>query len=263
MEKIFALRRKIKSKFQNRELIFGGWVSYPEVSITETFTSTEIDFLAIDMEHTNISLDEAKKIIISCHSNRTPCFPRQVSHSNNFTKPLLEFGCDGMLFPMVNNLNELKKIINDFKYSPNGKRSYGVNRAQNYGFEFDKYITEWNDTSSLIIQIESKEGVDNLSDMLKNENVDGVMIGPYDLSGSYGYPGNLEHATVKNACKKVIEICKENNKSCGTQITDVSQKNICKKIEEGYNFIILSSDLFILWQWAEKINKTIKEIKIG
>ena len=61
MEKIFALRRKIKSKFQNCELIFGGWVSYPEVSITETFTSTEIDFLAIDMEHTNISLDEAKK----------------------------------------------------------------------------------------------------------------------------------------------------------------------------------------------------------
>ena len=263
MKNTLKFRKKLKSKFKNCDLIFGGWVSYPEVSITETFTSTEIDFLAIDMEHSSISLEEAKKIIISSHGNETPCLPRQVSHTNIFTKPLLEFGCDGMIFPMVNNLNDLRNIINDFKYAPIGKRSYGLNRAQNYGFKFDEYVNEWNDSSSLIIQIESKEGVNNLSEILKNENVDGVMIGPYDLAGSYGYPGNLEHEIVKDACKKVIDICKQNNKSCGTQITDISSQNISEKINQGYNFIILSSDLFVLWKWAEDMNKTIKEVKIG
>ena len=83
------------------------------------------------------------------------------------------------------------------------------------------------------------------------------------ITFSYGYPGNLEHEIVKDACKKVIDICKQNNKSCGTQITDISSQNISEKINQGYNFIILSSDLFVLWKWAEDINKTIKEVKIG
>jgi len=261
VNKILNNRKTLKKKFKNKETIFGGWVSYPEVSITETFASANIDFLVIDMEHSSISLEEAKKIIISSHGKDTPCMPRQVSHTNDFTKPLLEFGSDGMFYPMVNNKKQLDKIVDDFKYFPIGKRSYGLNRAQNYGFDFDNYVHEWNQSSILVLQIESKEGVDNLPDMLSNEIVDGVMIGPYDLSGSCGHPGQLDHPEVIEACKKVINICKKFNKSCGTQITDVSKKNIISKIDLGYNFIILSSDLFVLWKWASKINDTIKEIK--
>ena len=60
-----------------------------------------------------------------------------------------------------------------------------------------------NKSSSLILQIESKEGVQNLDSLLQNLHVDGVMIGPYDLSGSYGHPGKIDHPEVSKACNTV------------------------------------------------------------
>ena len=87
------------------------------------------------------------------------------------------------------------------------------------------------------------------------------MIGPYDLSGSLGVPGETSHPNVINASKKVIEICKKYNKSCGTQISNPDLKNINEAIDEGYTFIILSSDLFVLSNWAQNMKKTIRNFK--
>ena len=94
------------------------------------------------------------------------------------------------------------------KYPPIGKRSFGVNRAQNYGFDFEDYIKSWNDSSIFMIQIESIEAVENIEELLQLENLDGVMIGPYDISGSLGVPGQLDHHLVVEASKKVIDHAK-------------------------------------------------------
>ena len=77
------------------------------------------------------------------------------------------------------------------------------------------------------------------------------MIGPYDLSGSYGVPGQTDHKLVLNGSRKVIEACKKYGKSCGTQISIPNESSINNAFKMGYTFTILSSDLFILWQWAE------------
>ena len=63
----------------------------------------------------------------------------------------------------------------------------------------------------LIVEIESKSGVENIESILSNKQIDGVMIGPYDLSGSYGYPGDISHELVVNASKKVIDACQKYN----------------------------------------------------
>ena len=147
------------------------------------------------------------------------------------------------------------------KYPPIGKRTFGLNRAQGYGFKFTDYINSWNDQSVFIPQIESKKGVENIEEIISNPDVDGVMIGPYDLSGSYGVPGQLDNSLVKEACNKVIDICKKKGKSCGTQLSYPNQSSIDLAIEEGYTFIILSSDLFILWNWSEQMKSIIKNYR--
>ena len=103
-------RELLKKSLRSREKLFGAWVSYAEPSITETFAKAGFDFLAIDMEHSTITLPEAKAIITSSQSHGVPCFPRPVSHSNDYIKPLLEFGADGMLIQMVNNSDDVKKL---------------------------------------------------------------------------------------------------------------------------------------------------------
>ena len=137
-------RLSLKKQLRNRERLFAGWVSYSHPSITETFARAGFDFIAIDMEHSTITLPEAQRIIAASQSEGVPCLPRPVSHSNDWVKPLIESGADGMLIQMVNKPEEVQSLINDIKYPPLGKRSYGVNRAQAYGFDFDTYINNWN-----------------------------------------------------------------------------------------------------------------------
>lgn len=259
-ESQLARRRALKNKLLNRERIFGGWVSYPDPAITETFAKAGFDFIAIDMEHTTISLKEAKTIITSCHSENTCCFPRPVSHSNDFVKPLLEAGADGMIIQMVNTAAEVKDLINLQKFPPLGNRSYGVNRAHGYGFDFDEYITSWNESSSFIIQVESITAVENIDALLSFDEVDGVMVGPYDISGSLGVPGEVNHPKVRQAAEKVVEACQRHNKSCCTQVAEATMASVTDIFDQGYTFAILGSDLFVLWKWAEQMKQLMTDI---
>ena len=242
-------QQKLKQALRNREQLFAGWVSYSHPSISETFAKAGFDFIAIDMEHSTISLTEGQRIIAACQSEGVPCLPRPVSHSNDYIKPLLESGADGMLIQMVNTPNEVANLINNIKYPPIGKRSYGVSRAQGYGFDFAEYITQWNESSTFIIQVESIDAVNNIEDLLAFDEIDAIMVGPYDISGSLGLPGQLDHPKVIEASKKVIKACEKFNKSCGTQLNDPNKENIQNLFDLGYTDAILGSDLFVLWKW--------------
>ena len=254
-------KKVLKKALRSRKQLFGAWVSYSEPSITETFAKAGVDFIAIDMEHSTITMPEAKGIITASQFYDVPCIPRPVSHSNDFIKPLLEFGADGMLIQMVNNSDDVEKLIKNIKYPPVGNRSYGVNRAQGYGFDFDSYINDWNNNSIFMIQVESINAVENIESILSHDEIDGVMIGPYDISGSLGVPGQLNHPEVINASKKVIKACEKYGKSCGTQLNDPNLKNIDALFELGYTFAILGADLFILWKWAEAMKEVMTNFK--
>ena len=132
-------------------------------------------------------------------------------------------------------------------------------RAQGYGFDFDSYIKAWNASSIIIPQIESIEAVENIERILGYPEVDGVMVGPYDLSGSLNIPGQLEHKNVQGACREVITCCKKMKKSCGTQLIEPDQASLKKAFARGYSFAILASDVFLLWKWARRMQQLIRQ----
>ncbi len=149
------------------------------------------------------------------------------------------------------------------KYPPMGNRSFGLNRGQNYGMDFDSYISKWNEGSTFVVQIETVEGMNNLDEILSSPHVDAAMLGPYDLSGSLGVPGEIDHPKVKEAMKIFIETCKKHGKSCGTHLVDATQEAIEEKWNEGCSFIVCSSDLFMMWKWAEKQKSIYQNIRSG
>tara|TARA_B100000475_G_C14758866_1_gene213953 strand:- start:45 stop:536 length:492 start_codon:yes stop_codon:yes gene_type:complete len=162
---------------------------------------------------------------------------------------------------MVNNYEQIDNISNFIKYPPLGKRTYGVNRAHAYGLKFNDYIKSWNEESIIIIQIESKEGVDNIEEITTHPSVDGVMIGPYDLSGSYGIPGDINNEIIEKASLKVIDACQKNGKSCGTQISEVNSENTRDAFNLGYTFVIMGSDLFAITKWARETKNLMLDFK--
>jgi 2-dehydro-3-deoxyglucarate aldolase len=255
------LTNNLKSRLRSRDLIFGSWVSFAHPSITEIFASHNFDFLAIDMEHGTINLEQAQRIIAASQYYKVACLPRPVSHSNDWIKPLLESGADGLIAPMVNSSEELHELLNDVKYPPLGKRSFGINRAQGYGKDFDDYVSNWNKTSIFIAQIESKSAVDSIEKIVSNPDLDGIMVGPYDLSGSLGVPGQKFHPLVREAESKVIKACKERGISCGTQLSDFNKSSVQAALDMGYTFIIASSDLFVLEAWASDAEKVIQGLR--
>ena len=242
----------LRVKLSKRQLLFGSWVSFSHPSITEIFAAQRFDFHAIDMEHTTISLEQAQRIIAASQSHSVPCLPRPVSHSNDYIKPLLDSGANGIIAPLIHNSEDSQGIIDLMKFPPLGKRSFGVNRAHGYGSTFKSYISEWNDASVYIAQIESISGLANIEEILVNPDLDGVMIGPYDMSGSLGVPGEISHQKMIDAENQIIKACKSANKSCGTQLAEFTPENIELALDKGYTFIIASSDLFILNSWAER-----------
>ena len=176
-------------------------------------------------------------------------------------KRLLDSGADGLIVPTVSTPQEVEQLISWCKYSPIGKRGFGIARAQGYGFDFDQYTSEWNDISSLIIQIETIQGVENIDDLLKYEEVDAAMVGPYDLSASLGVPGELEHPKVEEACKRIIDACVRHGKACGTQLVEPDRENLKKSFSSGYTFAVLASDVFLLWKWGDRMKSLVTELR--
>ena len=259
MNLITENRNKLKQKFISDNKIFGGWTSIGHPIITEIMAKSGVDFIGIDIEHSTINQEQSQRIIASCHSEGVVCLPRIASHNMEMIKRLLDSGADGIIIPMVNSPEEVEDIVSWIKYTPLGSRSYGISRAQGYGFDFDDYCSTWNDTSIIIVQIESVEGVENIDKILANPHIDGAMIGPYDMSGSLGIPGKIDDPKVVEAGKKVIDACRKYSKSCGTQLVEPNSDNIKEAFSTGFSFIVMASDVFILWKWGENTGSLIKE----
>lgn len=240
---------------------FGAWTSIGHPSITEILCHSGADFLGIDLEHSTITQEQAQRIIAAAHAGGTACLPRVASHNGEQIRRLLDSGADGVIVPQVSNLAEVERIVEWSKYPPVGKRSYGVARAQRYGFDFEEYAANWNDRSAIIIQIESIQGVEAVDDLLAHDYVDGAMIGPYDLSGSLGIPGQLSHPRVDEACSRVVEACRRHGKACGTQIIEPDEGNVREAFQSGYSFVVLASDVFILWKWSERMRKLVSAVR--
>lgn len=243
----------LKRKLSTRHPVFAGWTSLGNASITEIFCRSGVDFIGIDLEHSTISLAESQQIIMACHGAGVCCLPRIASHNMEMIKRLLDSGADGIIVPMVSTRQQVGDIVKWCKYPPVGERSYGVARAQGYGFDFKDYVLQWNSNSILIIQIESVQGIQNIEPLISHDQVDGVMIGPYDLSGSMGIPGQIDHPRIAEAEKNVIDVCKRHNKACGTHLIDPDDQRLNNALEKGYTFVVLASDVFILLNWGQKM----------
>lgn len=239
--------------------VFGAWTSLGHPSIAEIFAHSGVAFIGIDLEHSTISQAEAQRIIAAAQAQQVACLSRVSSpQAVEEIKRLLDSGADGIIVPNVSTPAEIERIIDWCKYPPVGRRGFGVARAQGYGMDFDAYINAWNERSTLVIQIESIQAVEVVDTLLTQPAIDGVMIGPYDISGSLGIPGQLEHPRVKAACARVVAACRQARKACGMQLVDPSTESVAEAFQVGYTFVVLSSDVFILWKWAERMQPLLR-----
>lgn len=236
----------LKEKLQKRELTLGSWITLGHPAIAEMMAQAGFDWLTVDMEHSAITMHQAQQLIQTIELCGVTPLVRVGHNDPNLIKRVMDAGSHGVIVPMVNSKEEAERAVASVKYPPVGFRGVGLARAQKYGADFEGY-RRWNETQSVVIvQVEHIKAVENLEEILSVEGVDGFIVGPYDLSGSLGVPGQFDHPEVVTALNRVKEVTAQRNAVSGFHVISDNPAETAKKIEEGYRFVAYSLDILFL-----------------
>lgn len=242
----------LKKRIHTGECTFGSWLSFGFTPICEMMARLPFDWLVIDMEHTAISTSQMFNLIQIIDLNGVAPLVRVGTNDSLLIKRALDSGAHGVVVPMVNDAEDAKRAVASSYYPPNGDRGVGLSRAQNYGTGFDAYKAWAAESTVVIVQIEHIKAVENIESILKVEGVDGFIIGPYDLSGSLGRPGDFTHPDVAQALERVRQVMLQRNICGGYHVVQSNQDVLTGKIKEGYRFLAYGDDMVFL---AEKLQQ--------
>ena len=248
----------LKRKLRNNELTIGSWLTIPHQSVVEIMASAGFEWLTIDLEHAAIDISQTMNLIALIQAKGMKALVRVSKNEEVIIKRVLDAGADGIIVPTVKNIEEAKQAVGYVKYPPKGMRGVGLNRAQNYGIGFEEYKDWLNDEVVVIAQIEHIDSVNNLEGILSVEGIDGIIVGPYDLSASMGMPGNYEHNDVKMALKKIEEVTLKFQRPLGFHVIQSDYQKIIEKINIGYTFLAFSIDFFYL---GDKVRDEMQKLK--
>jgi len=236
----------LKGKLRRQEVTIGSWVTLGHTSIAEIMAKAGFEWLVVDMEHSVITLDITQQLIQVIEGCGVVPLVRVGENNANIIKRAMDAGAYGVIVPMINTKEQAEAAVKAVKYPPLGIRGVGLARAQGYGDKFNEYAATVNAESIVIAQVEHIDAVNNLESILSVEGIDGCIIGPYDLSGSLGVPGNFDYPDVLAALKKVEQTCQKRRVALGMHVIQPDYRQVMEKVAKGYSFIGFSLDILFL-----------------
>ena len=254
------LTKNLKVILKKNELTVGSWLSIPSPVVAEIMAQAGFPWLVIDLEHSVIDYETMQSMIVAIENNGIIPLVRVSSKDSLQIKKVLDAGAHGIIVPMINSGNDAKKVVNAVKYPPIGNRGVGLARAQGYGMKFDSYLKYFNEYSIVICQIEHKDAVNNIEEIVATKGVDGIIIGPYDLSGSYGVPGELNAPEVMEAEKIVLDTAARYNIPTGTHLVHTDKTALINNINKGFRLIAYGVDQLFLANSGTEAFQDIKEL---
>lgn len=237
---------KLKKALKNRTVTIGSWIALGDPAIPEIMARAGFEWLVVDMEHSALSIRQAQQLIRVIELCGVVPLVRVGENDLTVIKRVMDAGAHGVIVPMVNSREDAMKAVSAVRYPPAGARGVGLARAQGYGVTFAEYKKWLNESSVVIVQIEHIQAVENLEQILSVEGVDAFIVGPYDLSGSLGTPGEFEHPDFIEALKKIKRISSSLSVSAGYHVVPPQTELVREKIGEGYSFIAYSTDFLLL-----------------
>jgi 2-dehydro-3-deoxyglucarate aldolase len=241
----------LREKIRSGAVSIGSWLQIGHPAVLEIMSEYNFDWLTVDLEHSDISIETFTNMLRGNNGKQTSVLARVKKNAPLDIRQVLDVGADGVIVPLVNSAKEAEDAVTAAKYAPLGNRGFAFCRANKYGKEFDTYTRDANESIIVIIMIETKEAVEDIDAILSVSGVDGVLIGPYDLSGSYGIPGQSDALIVQHAMDKVLASCKVNRKAAGLHVVLPEKGSVERAIERGFSFIAAGMDNVFLGSGIE------------
>ncbi len=236
---------KLKSALVAGKVQYGIWLSTGSAALAEMAGNAGFDWCLIDAEHGPNAVTGLTPQLHALAVSGTAPVVRVPAAEVWMIKQVLDQGCQTVLVPMVDDAATAQNMARAMLYPPHGVRGMGASsaRASGYGAMPD-YIRQADAQMCLLVQAESRKAFDNIDAIAATEGVDGVFVGPADLSADMGFPGQLDHPQVLRAIDHIIARTLTAGKIAG--IITFDETRVAGWLEKGITFMGVSSDVTLL-----------------
>ena len=246
----------IKEAWSKGQATVNGWLSIPSSVSAEFMAHQGWDSLTIDLQHGLVDYQTALTMLQAVSSKEATPLARVPWLEAGIIMKLLDAGAYGIICPMINTPEDAQRFVSYCRYAPVGQRSFGPTRAVMYAGA--DYAQHANETVLTLAMIETRQALDNVEAIAATPGLDGVYIGPSDLSLSMGYAPKLdqEEPVVVEAIEKIRKAAKTAGISAGIHCLEPAYAR--RMIEQGFDMVTIGSDIRLLSAAANDAVKATK-----
>jgi 4-hydroxy-2-oxoheptanedioate aldolase len=229
----------------------GLWSSLASNYTVEVIAGAGFDWLLLDTEHSPNDLESVLAQLQACAPYATHPVVRVAWNDTVLIKRFLDIGTQSLLIPFVQNAEEARAAVAATRYPPQGVRGVaGLTRATRFG-RVPGYAKRAHEELCVLLQVETKEALDNIEEICAVEGVDGVFIGPADLHASLGYTGETGNPAVVPMIEDAIRRIRQAGKAAG--VLTSAEAEVRRYIAAGSSFTAVGADVGILARGAEQL----------
>ncbi len=213
-------KNNLKTKLRNKELVAGCIIQGALPAMVEICGLAGMDFVFIDAEHGPLSERECEELVRAAEIRGIVPLIRVPNPEPDTILRYMDIGAMGVILPGLTTREEAEKVVQAVKYYPRGSRGLAATRSSDYGMRkpLPEYVVEANEETIVLTVIEKETAIENLAEILAVDGLDGVLLGPNDLSQSLGVPGQGRHEKLQAAFAKYLEIGLKSGKPMGTVV---------------------------------------------
>ena len=245
-------RNKFKAALKEGQLQIGLWIELADPYVAEAVAGTGFDWLLIDGEH---APNDVRSILAQLQAVAPyPVQPvvRPVIGDVPLIKQILDIGAQTLLVPVVETAEQAATMVAASRYPPNGIRGVGSALARSSRWnQINGYLKKADDEMCVLVQVETRRGLENLDAIAAVDGIDGVFFGPADLSASMGYLGQPGHPEVQHAILNGIQRVRAAGKAPGVLSADSAFADAC--IDAGALFVAVGVDTTLLVRAATEL----------
>ena len=239
-----------KERVVRGDLLVGTIITLSSAEVAEIFSLSGFNWLFVDLEHSPMNIEGAQRILQTVEP-KLPCALRAPSHDEVWLKKVLDVGPSGMIVPQIRTADEVRRVIRQCKYAPEGTRRVGIGRAHGYGSKFAEYIAAANAETAVIIQIEHIDAVNDIDKIVQVPGIDCLFVGPYDLSASMGKIGQVDDPEIQAAISHVRT--RAQNAKIQLGIFGATVDAVMPSIQSGFTLVAIGLDVVLLGEAARNI----------
>lgn len=244
-------RNPVKVLLEAGQPVLGGTITVPSVETAAQMANLGFDFLWIEMEHSPITLETAREMILATRGLKAVPFIRVPVNELWTAKRALDAGALGVIFPFTSTPEMARQAVAACKYAPDGKRGSGPGLASfRWPAPGEGYHRFADRNVVVIILIENAQGVDNVEEIAAIQGIDAIYIGTSDLSYSLGYGGKQNHPVVRSAIDKIVKAAQRNKVPVGRPAG--SPDAVKEYLETGFTLFQSPSELGMMRKAARE-----------